>query len=220
MTETSPLCSLALPPRGTPARRGDRVAVQDGQGGSRRRSAGGRRGRLDPAQRRRVGRRVRGPGPVDLRLLLPRPGPRALPRRLAADRRHRVARPSGLHADQRPDQGRDQVGRRVDLVGRAGERGDGPSRAWSRPRSSPCPTNGGASGPWWRWSSRTDSSVTADELVEFLSGRVSRWWLPERWAFVAEVPKTSVGKFDKKVLRSQHAAGELDVVEIEIKTGR
>ena len=42
----------------------------------------------------------------------------------------------------------------------------------------------------------------------------------ERWTFIAEVPKTSVGKFDKKVLRSQHAAGELDVVEIEIKTGR
>ena len=39
----------------------------------------------------------------------------------------------------------------------------------------------------------------ADDLVAFLSGRVSRWWLPERWAFVEEVPKTSVGKFDKKV---------------------
>ncbi len=65
-----------------------------------------------------------------------------------------------------------------------------------------------------------DSAVTADELVEFLTDRVSRWWLPERWTFVPEVPKTSVGKFDKKVLRSQHAAGELDVVEIEIKSGR
>ena len=65
-----------------------------------------------------------------------------------------------------------------------------------------------------------ESPVTADELVEFLSDRVSRWWLPERWAFIDEVPKTSVGKFDKKVLRSQHADGELDVVEVEIKTAR
>ncbi|MGH9100622.1 MAG: long-chain fatty acid--CoA ligase, partial [Acidimicrobiales bacterium] len=38
----------------------------------------------------------------------------------------------------------------------------------------------------------------ADELVRFLCGRVARWWLPERWAFAEEIPKTSVGKFDKK----------------------
>ena len=79
-----------------------------------------------------------------------------------------------------------------------------------------------------RWSERpmvavvveAESSLTADELIEFLSGRVSRWWLPERWVFVEEVPKTSVGKFDKKVLRSRHAAGELDIVEVDIKTTR
>ena len=35
--------------------------------------------------------------------------------------------------------------------------------------------------------------------------------LPERWAVIDEVPKTSVGKFDKKVLRKQYAAGELEV---------
>ena len=31
---------------------------------------------------------------------------------------------------------------------------------------------------------------------------VARWQLPERWTFIDEVPKTSVGKFDKKVLRA------------------
>jgi fatty-acyl-CoA synthase len=79
-----------------------------------------------------------------------------------------------------------------------------------------------------RWSERPlvavvvdpDDPVTAEELVEFLGGRVSRWWLPERWVFIEEVPKTSVGKFDKKVLRAQHAAGDLDVVEVEILTAR
>ena len=45
------------------------------------------------------------------------------------------------------------------------------------------------------------------ELLTFLSGRVARWWLPERWAFASEIPKTSVGKFDKKVLRAQAADG-------------
>ena len=55
----------------------------------------------------------------------------------------------------------------------------------------------------------------ADELAKFLSARVARWWVPESWAFVAEIPKTSVGKFDKKVLRSRHADGELEVVKID-----
>ena len=45
------------------------------------------------------------------------------------------------------------------------------------------------------------------EHPEFLSARVARWWLPERWAFVDALPKTSVGKFDKKVLRAQVAEG-------------
>ena len=60
---------------------------------------------------------------------------------------------------------------------------------------------------------------TADELVGFLQGRVVRWWLPERWAFVGEIPKTSVGKFDKKVLRARYAAGELDVVTVDLPPG-
>jgi fatty-acyl-CoA synthase len=45
---------------------------------------------------------------------------------------------------------------------------------------------------------------------------VAHWWLPERWAFVKELPKTSVGKFDKLALRAEHAAGSFDVVEVEI----
>jgi fatty-acyl-CoA synthase len=53
------------------------------------------------------------------------------------------------------------------------------------------------------------------ELGGFLAERVARWWVPERWSFIAEVPKTSVGKFDKKVLRAQYAKGELDVITAE-----
>jgi fatty-acyl-CoA synthase len=43
---------------------------------------------------------------------------------------------------------------------------------------------------------------------------VAHWQLPENWAFVEEVPKTSVGKFDKKRLRVQHADGALEVRRI------
>jgi fatty-acyl-CoA synthase len=53
--------------------------------------------------------------------------------------------------------------------------------------------------------------ATAVELKDFLGGRVAKWWLPERWSFIDEVPKTSVGKFDKKVLRARHEAGDLAV---------
>ncbi len=79
-----------------------------------------------------------------------------------------------------------------------------------------------------RWSERPlvavvlqeGSTVSADELVAFLTERVTRWWLPERWTFVEEVPKTSVGKFDKKVLRARHAEGGLEIVEVVVSTGR
>jgi fatty-acyl-CoA synthase len=56
---------------------------------------------------------------------------------------------------------------------------------------------------------REGASVTAEDLLEHLRGRVAKWWLPDEFAFVAEVPKTSVGKFDKKVLRSHLQDGTL-----------
>ena len=55
------------------------------------------------------------------------------------------------------------------------------------------------------------SSLDAEQLRAWLSERTAKFWLPERWSFITEVPKTSVGKFDKKVLRARHSAGELDV---------
>jgi fatty-acyl-CoA synthase len=61
---------------------------------------------------------------------------------------------------------------------------------------------------------RAGSAVNARELQDFLAAEVARWQLPEYWTFVAEVPKTSVGKFDKKVLRARHAAGELEIETI------
>src|SRR5438128_2578782 len=44
--------------------------------------------------------------------------------------------------------------------------------------------------------------VTQEEIVEFLKDKVAKWWLPDEVRFIDEVPKTSVGKFDKKVLRA------------------
>ncbi|MEV6103233.1 long-chain fatty acid--CoA ligase [Streptomyces sp. NPDC051940] len=53
-----------------------------------------------------------------------------------------------------------------------------------------------------------------EELRSFLGERIARWQLPERWTVIEAVPKTSVGKFDKKTLRAQYAEGELDVTTL------
>ncbi len=50
---------------------------------------------------------------------------------------------------------------------------------------------------------RDGAELDADGVREHLEGRVAKWWIPERVEFVDEVPKTSVGKFDKKALRAQ-----------------
>ncbi len=65
-----------------------------------------------------------------------------------------------------------------------------------------------------RWSERPLACVVADgveaeELVEFLSTRVAKWWLPDEIAFVEAIPLTSTGKFDKKELRSLLAEDRL-----------
>jgi fatty-acyl-CoA synthase len=54
------------------------------------------------------------------------------------------------------------------------------------------------------------ASVGPDELRSYLADRVVKWWIPDTFAFIDEVPKTSVGKFDKKVLRQRLKDGELE----------
>ncbi|MFC8670247.1 MULTISPECIES: long-chain fatty acid--CoA ligase [Streptomyces] len=75
-----------------------------------------------------------------------------------------------------------------------------------------------------KWGERPLATVVLKEgagadfesLRSFLAGegKIAKWQLPERWTIIESVPKTSVGKFDKKVLRRQYAAGELDVTQI------
>ena len=73
-----------------------------------------------------------------------------------------------------------------------------------------------------RWQERPLAAVTlkdgaqvsAQELRDYLADKVVRWWLPERWTFVDEVPRTSVGKYDKKTIRARHAEGEYEVITL------
>ena len=47
-------------------------------------------------------------------------------------------------------------------------------------------------------------SVRKEEIIDYLRPHVAKWWLPDDVVFVDAIPKTSVGKFDKKVLRQQY----------------
>lgn len=52
--------------------------------------------------------------------------------------------------------------------------------------------------------------VTETDLVEHLARDFAKFWLPDKILFIDEIPKTSVGKFDKKVLRHRYTEGELN----------
>ena len=57
-----------------------------------------------------------------------------------------------------------------------------------------------------------------EELRAHLADRVAKWWLPDEFAFIDEVPKTGTGKYDKKLLRQRLAEGELDRRPVADKT--
>jgi len=57
-------------------------------------------------------------------------------------------------------------------------------------------------------------TVDPEALRAHLADHVAKWWLPERWSFVDAIPKTSVGKFDKKVIRQQFGDGQLVVESV------
>jgi fatty-acyl-CoA synthase len=71
-----------------------------------------------------------------------------------------------------------------------------------------------------RWGERPLATVvlhegavgTVAELRDYLGEKIARWQVPERWAFIEAVPKTSVGKFDKKSVRASYADGALIVL--------
>ena len=65
---------------------------------------------------------------------------------------------------------------------------------------------------------REGATVSPAELRAFLAQSFARWQLPDAFAFIDAVPRTSVGKFDKKVIRKWYADGELDVSAGDVAT--
>jgi fatty-acyl-CoA synthase len=76
-----------------------------------------------------------------------------------------------------------------------------------------------------RWSERPLACVVVEEgadvsvesLRDHLASRVAKWQIPDEFAFIDEVPKTSVGKFDKKVLRKRLEEGDLETVKESVE---
>lgn len=58
---------------------------------------------------------------------------------------------------------------------------------------------------------RDGAAVTPQQLREHLGQTFAKWQLPDAFAFIDQVPRTSVGKFDKKVVRQAFADGKYDV---------
>ena len=124
-------------------------------------------------------------------------------RRLLRHRRRLDHRPPRLHADHRPRQGRDQIGRRMDILDRSRE----PRRRSSEGRGSGgdrCQASEvGRTAAAGRGSQEGPESAGKDEILQFMQGKVASWWMPDEVVFVDEIPHTATGKIQKTQLREQ-----------------
>jgi fatty-acyl-CoA synthase len=208
MTETSPMATFSRPPRAsttTPTgtlRAKQGVRCRSSSCASSTTTAGGALGRA-------LDRRDRGPRPV---------GRRAYYREPAASEKFddgwlRTGDIANVDekatSDHRPLEGRDQVRRRVDLLGRARERADGPPRR-ARGGGDRQARRALGRAPARCVVLREGAAASAPSSGRAPAPARRPWWLPDEFAFIDEVPKTSVGKFDKKVLRAQLAEGTLE----------
>ena len=47
------------------------------------------------------------------------------------------------------------------------------------------------------------STVSGEQIIEYMTGKVAKWWLPDEVAFVDELPHTATGKIHKVGMREQ-----------------
>lgn len=64
-----------------------------------------------------------------------------------------------------------------------------------------------------------DEIAAIGRLRHFLGDKVAKFWVPEYWCFISEIPKTSVGKMDKKVLRAMLEDNQLTITQYGNKGG-
>ncbi len=123
--------------------------------------------------------------------------------RLVPDRRRGDHRCRRLHADHRPQQGCDQVRRRMDRH----------ASIWktSRWRIRPCLQAAciGVAHPKWDERpllvvvKKPDATLTKEELILFYEGKIAKWWTPDDVTFVDALPIGATGKILKNKIREQ-----------------
>ncbi|WP_322021423.1 MULTISPECIES: long-chain-fatty-acid--CoA ligase [unclassified Burkholderia] len=57
---------------------------------------------------------------------------------------------------------------------------------------------------------KSGASTNSEALSSWLQTVVARWWVPSQWVVTAELPRTSVGKIDKKLIRQKLSKGEFE----------
>ena len=129
--------------------------------------------------------------------------------RLVPHWRRRDHRRRGLHPDRGPHQGSGEERRRVDFERRPGKRDHGASQG-AEAAVIAVPHASGRNARWPASSiAQYQGQITKDEILDFLRPQFAKWWLPDDVAFIEAVPKTSVGKFNKRALREQFAGYKL-----------
>ncbi|MBB5936237.1 long-chain-fatty-acid--CoA ligase [Streptomyces zagrosensis] len=66
---------------------------------------------------------------------------------------------------------------------------------------------------------RRGRAIDLEEVLDFLVQHIDAWMAPERWTIMPAIPKTSVGKHDKRRIQLQYAQGQLDVVHLGRRSG-
>ena len=56
-------------------------------------------------------------------------------------------------------------------------------------------------------------TATKEEFLEFLVGKIAKWWMPDDVLFVDDIPLGATGKIDKKVLRAKYGNHVLSTID-------
>jgi fatty-acyl-CoA synthase len=59
---------------------------------------------------------------------------------------------------------------------------------------------------------RQGQSATRDDILQFLSGKIAKWWMPDDVVFVESIPHTATGKIQKLTLRKDFADYHLPTI--------
>ena len=124
--------------------------------------------------------------------------------RLVRHRRHGGMECRRLFRHRRPGQGPDQVRRRMDLVAGHGERHRGdPDRPGGRGDRRAARAVAGAAARLHRARRATAPSSSSRVCARLAEAGFAKWQMPDRIEILDSIPRTSVGKYDKKVLRAR-----------------